>query len=138
MTSPVRPPFEITVNGHVTVVKFTEPILDERNLRPAAEALDAIAERPGQEEVRLDFGGVNFLSSFGLGKVISLHKRLQPSGRRLVLVNVPPLLYDVFRVSGLLNILDLRTEDGSSAKQEKRSSASPGYGDGSCSVRGPS
>ena len=109
--------FDVQVEGPVTVVKFTEAILDESNLRPAAEKLEALAEKPDQEEVRLDFGGVSFLSSFGLGRVVNLHQRLQAAGRRLVLVNVPPLLLDVFRVTGLLSVLDLQSGEGKRTKR---------------------
>ena len=48
----------------------------------------------------LDFGGLEYISSAGLGLLLALHKRLLASGGGLRLVNVNSHIHDIFRFSG--------------------------------------
>ena len=57
-------------------------------------------------ELEIDFSGVDFISSKGLRVIVSQHKNL--NGRKMVLTHCNESVHEVFRLSGLLNILDIK------------------------------
>ena len=52
----------------------------------------------------LDLSEVNFLSSAGIGVLVSVHKRLSEMGKELSLYNVSAEIQNVFALSGLDNL----------------------------------
>ena len=60
----------------------------------------------------LDFGGVTFMDSSGIGLIMGRYKLMQESGGRLLVQTVPRPLKKVMKVSGLdkLGVLE-KTED---------------------------
>jgi anti-anti-sigma factor len=58
----------------------------------------------------LDFGNVTFLSSIGLAILVRLHKRRAAQGRRLAVLNLQPHLYELFSVTRLNTVLDVRPQ----------------------------
>lgn len=54
-----------------------------------------------------DFQALEYISSAGLGLLLSAHKRLLPLGGRLRLINVGNQLYDIFRFSGFDQVFDV-------------------------------
>lgn len=59
------------------------------------------------EARRLDFGGLEYISSAGLGVLLKTQKRLMASGSGLVLVNVGKHIYDIFHYSGFDQIFTI-------------------------------
>ncbi len=55
-----------------------------------------------------DFRALEYISSAGLGVLLSMHKRLLASGGRLRLINVNKQIYDVFRFSGFDQVFDVQ------------------------------
>jgi CheY-like chemotaxis protein len=51
---------------------------------------------------------VKFLTAAALGKLVALHRQLRNAGGRLTLGNVRLLVYEVFRVVRLTQLLDIR------------------------------
>ncbi len=49
----------------------------------------------------IDAGGLEYISSAGLGVLLKTHKRLVAAGSGICLVNVNLHVYDVFRYSGM-------------------------------------
>lgn len=49
----------------------------------------------------IDAGGLEYISSAGLGVLLKTHKRLMATGSGIRLINVNPHVYDVFRYSGM-------------------------------------
>ncbi len=104
--------FEVEKDGSVTVVKFTEPYLNDSNIEHIGSDLAAIADQLEAGELHLDFSAVTYLSSVVLGKLLSLHERVTREGGRFVLTHVDAL-YHVFNVARLDRLLDIRrTEAG--------------------------
>jgi anti-anti-sigma factor len=56
----------------------------------------------------LDLSGFESPTAAGLGQLVTLHKRLRASGGRLVLCNVGEAAYEVFAVTRLTDVLDVR------------------------------
>jgi anti-sigma B factor antagonist len=70
---------------------------------PKAQAfLDAV-----QGQVTLDCGGLEYLSSAGLGVLLKTQKRLMATSGKLRLTGVNRHLQDIFRYSGFDRIFDI-------------------------------
>jgi anti-sigma B factor antagonist len=58
----------------------------------------------------MDLGNVTYLNSSALGLLLRLHKRLRDRGGRLVVSNLAPQVYEVFEVTRLNTLLDIRLQ----------------------------
>jgi anti-sigma B factor antagonist len=72
-----------------------------------AAELFRIAERLDRRALSLDLGRVAFLTGYGLGQLVRLHKKVRAGGSRLILCNVPPPVYEVFEITGLHALMDI-------------------------------
>lgn len=99
--------FDVEADGTVTVVKFTEPYLNDSNIQQIGSDLAAIADQLKAGELHLDFSAVTYLSSVVLGKLLALHQRVTSEGGRFVLTHVDAL-YHVFNVARLDKLLEIR------------------------------
>jgi anti-anti-sigma factor len=116
--------------GDHLVLRFAGPrvALDEQGTRRMSEELLALAGGPGSGRVLVDFANVAYLNAATLGLLVLLHKRLQARGRRLVVCNLAPPLYEVFEVANLHRLLDLR-------RQADGTQVAPPHGPGSAAAR---
>ena len=64
----------------------------------------------------LDLSDAGVPTAAGLGELITLHKRVRASGGQLVLSNVGERAYEVFKLTRLTDLLDVR-RDGEAAAQ---------------------
>jgi anti-anti-sigma regulatory factor len=87
-----------------SVVRVTESVLTESSLRHAIGLLD----EPMRHPVQLDLAGVDIPTAGGLGGLVSLHHALRRRGGKLVLRNVRPWAYEVFSVTALTTVFDVR------------------------------
>ena len=103
MASPTRRRrLEVEPIGDVTVVNFVDrKILDEQNIQVIGEQLFSLVEEEGMKKILLNFSNVEYLSSAALGKLISLNKKLQGVGGRLILCNIDPQIFEVFEITKL-------------------------------------
>ena len=83
---------------NVSVIRFDGHIFDLDN---AEEELDK------EGLLLLDFSQVNSINSGDIGMLILLKKRMERLRKRLVLFNVPPLIFEVFEISKLNNCLNV-------------------------------
>ena len=99
---PRRRRLEVETIGDVTVVNFVDKkILDEQNIQHIGEQLFGLVEQDGLSRLLLNFGNVEYLSSAALGKLITLNKKLQAVGGRLILCNIDPQIHEVFEITKL-------------------------------------
>ena len=49
----------------------------------------------------LNFGNVEYMSSAALGKLITLNKKVQAAGGKLILCNIDPQIREVFEITKL-------------------------------------
>jgi anti-anti-sigma factor len=79
---------------------------------PTVENIDdqlfSLAEEMDWKKLHLDFRDVEFLTAAGLGKLVVLRIMLKTTGRKLSLHNVGPVIYEVFEVTSLSKIFDIR------------------------------
>ena len=64
----------------------------------------------GRYALVLDLGGITVPTAGGLGQLVALHNRLRASGNRLVLSNVGPRAFEVFELTCLTQLLDVRRD----------------------------
>ncbi len=115
MTVSAPASFHVRAAGPLTIATFAPPWLDDETIRTLGPDLDRLADQPGQAELRLDFGRVEYLSSAGLGKLVSVNKRVTAAGGRLVLTDLAPHLFELFQITRLDTILDVRQKDAAGA-----------------------
>src|SRR3984893_5578195 len=109
MSSPPKQrPLEVEDIGDVTMVNFTDrKILDEQNIQVIGEQLFSLVDEAGRRKVLLNFGNVEYLSSAALAKLITLNKKLQQAGGRLILCNIDPQIYEVFEITKLNKLFNI-------------------------------
>jgi anti-sigma B factor antagonist len=99
-----------TVAG-VTIVGFVEADFDsEAKILAAADQIAALLEA-GQARLLLDFGGVRYVGSAMLGRLLALNRRVAKAGGRLVLCGLSPYLRTIFEVGRLDRILTIRPDE---------------------------
>jgi len=101
-TQPRRRRLELEDVGEVTVVNFVDKkILDEQNIQIIGEQLFDLVDNQGKKKILLNFGNVEFLSSAALGKLITMNKKVQQAGGKLVMCNIAREILEVFEITKL-------------------------------------
>lgn len=103
---------EVSEVGDVTVVRFVDrKILDEANIQDLGQELFSLVEKDNRRKLLLNFNAVEFLSSAALGKLITLEKKVKSHGGKLKLSNIRPQIYEVFAITRLTKLFDIRDEE---------------------------
>jgi anti-sigma B factor antagonist len=103
---------ELSEVGDVTVVRFVDrKILDVTNIHELGKELFALVEEQNRKKLLLNFGTVEFLSSETLGELIKLEKKVKQHQGRLMLTNIKPEIYEVFAITRLNKLFDIRDEE---------------------------
>jgi anti-sigma B factor antagonist len=111
-SQPRRRRLEVEPIGDVTVVNFVDrKILDEQNIQVIGEQLFGLVDQDGLRKIVLNFRNVEYLSSAALGKLITLNKKLQAAGGRLVLCNIGSQIFEVFEITKLDKFFNIRKEE---------------------------
>jgi anti-sigma B factor antagonist len=98
--------------GEVTVVRFVDrKILDEANIQELGQELFQLCEQDEHKNLLLNFSSVEFLSSAALGKLITLDKKVKVHGGKLKLSNIRPEIYEVFAITKLNKLFDIKDDE---------------------------
>jgi anti-sigma B factor antagonist len=102
----------VTDVGDVTVVQFVDrKILDEANIQELGQELFQLVEEKGKKNLLLNFSSVEFLSSAALGKLITLDRKVKAHAGRLKLSNIRPEIYEVFKITRLNKLFDVKDDE---------------------------
>ncbi len=71
------------------------------------EELRRIEDESDPDPLVLDLDGLKFLDSTGLRLIVSAHQRALKAGRRLVIVHATETVRRIFRLTGMLDRLDV-------------------------------
>jgi anti-sigma B factor antagonist len=105
------------ING-VTVVNFIDrKILDEQNIQKIGDDLFHLVDGENRKKILLNFGNVEYLSSAALGKFITLNKKVQAAGGKLILCNIDPNIYEVFEITKLNKLFNIQKEEQSALQE---------------------
>lgn len=98
--------------GDVTVVRFRDrKIIEDINIQELGKEMFNLVETDGYDKLLLDFATVDFLSSAALGKLITLDKKIKAHGGSLKLSNIRPEIYEVFAITKLNRLFDIRKDE---------------------------
>jgi anti-sigma B factor antagonist len=102
------PLLQIEMVEDVARVSLKQKTLDETNIHTIGDQLFRLIDELGRRKLHLDFSKVELVSSSGLGKLVALHKKLQAVGGHLTLYNLRERTYEVFEITRLDTLLDIR------------------------------
>lgn len=80
----------------------------DANTSPELERM--LGEQMGDDvnRITMDLDGCIYVSSAGLRVILSLEKKMSKVGGSMVIINVPPLVMEVFTETGLTDILTIQ------------------------------
>ncbi len=84
-----------------TLTAMLEGELDHHTAKTARERIDAAVEKNHIHLLQLDFSGVSFMDSSGIGLILGRYRLMQTAGGSLEVVNTPPQMEKLMRLAGL-------------------------------------
>ena len=103
---------DVNTVGDVTVVHFRDhKIVEDINIQQLGQEMFQLVEADGCNKVLLNFSSVDFLSSAALGKLITLDKKMKAHGGTLKLSNIRPEIYEVFAITKLNRLFDIKDDE---------------------------
>lgn len=93
-------PIEIQSSGE-TVTAFLSGEIDHHSAAAMREEIDAHLVGGQAKLLILDFGGVTFMDSSGIGLVMGRYRQIQYNDGALQIINAPNHIYKVMRIAGL-------------------------------------
>jgi anti-sigma B factor antagonist len=103
---------EVSEVGDVTVVRFVDrKILDVTNIHELGRELFQLVEEQNKKKILLNFSAVEFLSSETLGELIKLEKKVKQHSGKLILSNIKPEIYEVFAITRLNKLFDIKDDE---------------------------
>jgi anti-sigma B factor antagonist len=107
----------MTEVGDVAVIRFVDrKILDAANIQELGEELFGLVEDEGRKHILLNFSNVEFLSSAALNKLIILDKKVKSHSGKLKLSNLRPEIYEVFVITRLNQLFDIKDDEADAVK----------------------
>jgi len=104
-----QPRLDISTDADRTVVHFVNcTSLNEFNADLIGKQLLALGDGQPGKKVTLDLGPIEYLTSTVLGHLVALHKRLAMVGGRLIIENARPTVRNIFHITILDQVLDIR------------------------------
>ncbi len=98
--------------GDVTVVRFRDQkIIEDINIQELGQEMFQLVEVDNRDKLLLNFAAVDFLSSAALGKLITLDKKVKARGATLKLSNIRPEIYEVFAITKLNRLFDIKDDE---------------------------
>lgn len=91
---------DISVNGEVTTAYLSGEI-DHHSVAAIREKIDVATERNMPSLLVLDFTGVNFMDSSGIGLVMGRYRNISRRGAKLHITGTSPQIYKVMKLSGI-------------------------------------
>ena len=93
-------------NGRVTAYVTGE--IDHHSAQDTREEIEAELKRTGSKELYLDFSGVTFMDSAGIGLILGRYRRMQECGGSLKVIGASARIERMMRMAGVskLNVIE--------------------------------
>ncbi len=91
--------------GTTLVAKLTGEI-DHHTAPGLRETLDREIELNNITNIVLDFDGVTFMDSSGIGMIVGRYKQISARGGKVMIIRVKPQVDKILEISGLKKLLD--------------------------------
>lgn len=103
--------------GDLATVRFNDKkIIDSANIEEMGEELAALVDQDKMKHLLLNFDGVEFLSSAALNKLILVDKKVKAAGGQLRLCNLRAEIMEVFTITRLNRVFDIRKTESEALK----------------------
>jgi len=96
-----------TFAAEKTVLRLPDGALTDQSLQSVRRCLQEL----DASIVHLDLGGIRLPTAEGLGALVVLNRELRACGGALVLFNLTAATYEVFTLTRLVEVLDVRWND---------------------------
>lgn len=96
-------PVTIEVNGNTMTARLSGE-LDHHHTQKLREEIDRSVQKEHPNRLILNFAGVEFMDSSGIGLVLGRYRLMQEREGSLVLCAMPPHIRRVMRVAGIANL----------------------------------
>ncbi|MEE1285104.1 MAG: anti-sigma factor antagonist [Acutalibacteraceae bacterium] len=106
-----RKTMEMITSGKCMTFFLTGEI-DHHNAASIRKVIDEETDKLLPQVLVLDFSGVTFMDSSGVGLVMGRYRNVSAHGGRLEAVNLPPWCYKIMKMSGLEKIARIRMMGG--------------------------
>ena len=104
----IKPRISVDYSENATIVTFTdEKILEEMDIQALQASIMSVVDQADRINLILDFGNVRFLSSAVLGLLIRISKRIYEHDGQLILCNINPKIFEIFKITRLNKIFDI-------------------------------
>ena len=100
--------FDAETREDELVVRFTYYPLDSEAAQAVTKELARLVGGSGSDRLVLDFDGVQYLTAAALAGLVSLRKKLRANGVQLTLSGIDSMLYEVFEMTWLTRVFDIR------------------------------
>lgn len=75
--------------------------IDHHHAPSIRQKIDALTEQLKPQQLHLDFSGVSFMDSSGIGLIMGRYRQVTLSGGTLKVINIPKNLDKIIRLSGI-------------------------------------
>lgn len=107
----------VTSKDGVHIVEFSDrKILEELSIRHIEDELFALVNAEEGIKLLLNFKNVEHLSSAALGMLINLEKEVTRKKGKLILSDIRPQIYEVFRITRLHRMFEIHDTAGQAMK----------------------
>lgn len=107
----------VTTIGEVVTVRFTDKkIVDSGSIEEMGAELISLVDKDHLKHVLLNFDGVEFLSSAALNKLILMDKKVKQVGGILRLCNLRAEIMEIFTITRLNRVFDIRKTESEALK----------------------
>ena len=93
-----------------TVTAYLQGEIDHHSAAALREEIDSHLTGGQVSLLILDFGGVTFMDSSGIGLVMGRYRQMEYQGGSLQLINTPPQIYKVMRIAGLHKLATIESQ----------------------------
>lgn len=103
--------------GEVATVRFSDKkIVDSANIEEMGAEMMSLVDNEHLKHILLNFDGVEFLSSAALNKLILMDKKVKQVGGVLRLCNLRAEIMEVFTITRLNRVFDIRKTESEALK----------------------
>jgi anti-sigma B factor antagonist len=107
----------VKVDSGVTCIQFIDRnILDEANIQAIGEQIGGFIDGSPKPRILISFTNVDHLSSAALGTLITVNNRVKAKGGQLKLADIDPQIYEVFVITKLNKLFDIRETSADALK----------------------
>lgn len=98
--------------GDVTLATFTvRTILDQETTAAVGQQLSSLVRDEGCKRLVINFGNLERLTTYLVGKIVLVHQQAQAAGGRLALCCIKPGVGEVFSILRLNRVLNIYSDE---------------------------